>query len=274
MRKGLIVFFTLLLAAVFPLRAQKCLPQGASRTFKPGEEISFSLLFKWGAVNTEVGQARLRVDSTTFRGAPAYHSVLQVKSAPFFDVFFKMREKFQGWMAPSDLRPLKFIRDTHEGNYEAKNLYYYDWDRMVIHADISSSSAGPKTLDIPLRDCVYDIGSILYYARSMDVSQLRKGQSYPLTFAIDDDVYDVRLTYRGKEVIKARKLGKVRCMVFSCSVVKGQMFSGDEDFLLWISDDGNRLPVGFVCPLKVGSVRGWLRTDYKNLKYDFSSLQK
>jgi hypothetical protein len=56
--------------------------------------------------------------------------------------------------------------------------------------------------------------------------------------------------------------------------VKGEMFSGDEEFLFWISDDENRLPVGFVCPLRIGSVRGWLKTDYKNLKYEFSSRVK
>lgn len=274
MKRGLIITVVLLACALSPLKAQNCLPQGASRTFKPGEEISFSLMFKWGAVNTEVGQAKIKVDSIAYRGAPAYHSVLQVKSAPFFDAFFKMREYFQGWMAPEDLRPLKFIRDTHEGKYAATNLYYYDWNKMVIHADVSSTSMGSKTLDIPLKQCVYDIGSILYYARSMDTGKLRVGQSYPLTFAIDDEAFDVHLTYKGKEVVKARKLGKVRCMVFSCSVVQGALFSGEEEFLFWISDDGNRLPVGFICPLKIGSVRGWLKSDYKNLKYEFSSLQK
>ena len=257
--------------ATFTMGAQNCLPKGDKPAFRPGEQLTFSLLYKWGAVNTEVGQAKLRLDSLTFRGAPAYHSVLQVKSAPFFDVFFKMRENFQGWMAPGDLRPLKFIRDTQEGNYTATNLYYYDWSGMKINADINLNGRGTKNLQIPLRECVFDVGSILYYARSMDVSKLRKGESYPLTFAIDDDVYDVRLTYKGIETVKARKLGKVRCMAFSCSVVEGEMFSGDEDFVLWISDDGNRLPVGFVCPLKVGSVRGWLK-GYEGLKHDFSSL--
>ena len=31
------------------------------------------------------------------------------------------------------------------------------------------------------------------------------------------------------------------------------------------------LPVGFMAPLRVGAVRGWLK-DYDNLKYPFSSL--
>ncbi|MBO4585796.1 MAG: DUF3108 domain-containing protein [Bacteroidales bacterium] len=273
MKKIMTLVLSILLGAVLPVMAQNCLPLGKDRAFQSGEQLTFSLMYKWGAVNTEVGMAELSIDSTSYNGIPAYHSALKVKSMPFFDVFFKMREHFQGWMAQDNVRPLKFIRDTHEGNYTATNLYYYDWDKKIINADIEFNKRGPKHLQIPVKECVFDIGSILYYARCMDVSKLRVGGKYPLSFAIDDDVYDVILTYRGKETIKARKLGKVRCMRFSCSVVSGQMFSGDEEFLLWISDDGNRLPVAFMAPLRVGAVRGWLK-GYDNLKYDFSSLQK
>lgn len=273
MKKSVAVVITLLLGTIIPLFAQNCLPMGKIRAFQPGEKLSFSLIYKWGAVQTEVGQAVFSVDSTSFKGQPAYHSSLKVKSLPFFDVFFKMREHFQGWVSTDNLRPLKFIRDTHEGNYTATNLYYYDWNSKVINADVMCDWKALRTIQIPLKDCVFDIGSILYYCRCMDVSKLKVGAKYPLSFAIDDQVYDVALTYRGKETIKAKKLGKVRCMKFTCSVVSGQMFSGDEEFLLWISDDGNRLPIGFMAPLRVGAVRGWLY-DYENLKTPFSSLLK
>ena len=271
MKKSAIIVISLLLGAVMQLSAQNCLPLGKARVFQPGEKLTFSVMYKWGAVNSEVGQAAIAIDSTGFKGKPAYHSSIQLKSMPFFDVFFKMREHFQGWMETDNLRPLKFIRDTHEGNYSATNLYYYDWNRMIINADVESDWKPMRTLEIPIRECVFDIGSILYYARCMDVSKLKVGSKYPLSFAVDDKVYDLVLTYRGKETVKVRKLGKVRCMRFSCSVVSGQMFAGDEEFLLWISDDGNRLPVGFMAPLRVGAVRGWLK-DYENLKYPFSSL--
>lgn len=271
MKKSAVLVLSLILGAAMTLSAQNCLPLGKNRAFNSGEKLTFSMMFKWGAVNTEVGQAELAIDSTSFNGKSAYHSALHVKSMPFFDVFFKMREHFQGWMSIDDIRPLKFIRDTHEGNYNATNLYYYDWDKKIIHADVNFDRKGPQTLEIPLKECVFDIGSILYYARCMDSSQLKVGGQYPMSFAIDDSVFDVMLTYRGKEVVKARKLGKVRCMRFTCTVVSGAMFTGEEEFVLWISDDGNRLPVGFMAPLRVGAVRGWLKA-YDNLKYPFSSL--
>ena len=181
-----------------PLHAQNCLPSIEGNAFKAGERLDYTLQFKWGAVNADVASAVLSLDSVLFRGAPAYHSVITVKSAPFFDFFFKMREKFQGWMTVEGFRPLKFIRDTHEGTYVATNLYYYDWEQNVIHADVNFEGRGKEHYEIPLKPCVYDIGSILYFARNMDTRALVKGGKYPLSFAIDDSVFDVFLTYKGR----------------------------------------------------------------------------
>ena len=271
MKRGVLIL-AFFMAALQPLAGQ-CLPKGKEEAFKPGEKITFALTYKWGAVQTEVASAILAVDSVAYNGAPAYHSVLQVKSVPFFDVFFKMRENFQGWMEPESLRPLKFIRDTHEGNYTATNNYIYDWNGMTIHADVDFDGRGPQTMEIPLKQCVFDIGSILYYARGMDTRKLYIGGKYPLSFAIDDSVFDVLLTYKGKETLKVKKYGgkKIRCMKFTCSVVSGAMFTGDEEFRLWISDDGNRLPVAFMAPLRVGAVWGWLKGT-EELKNGFDSI--
>ena len=272
MKKKTALVLTLLLGAVMPLAAQKCLPIGPERAFQPGESLDFGLMYKWG-VSTEVGTANLSIDTTVLNGKPAFHSSIKAKGAPFFDVFFKIREHFQGWMDQDNMRPLKFIRDTHEGNYTATNLFHYDWENHVIHTDLNSSHSGHRIVDVPIEDCTFDIASILYYARCMDLSRIKPGTKYPLIFAIDEDVYHLVLTFRGKETLKNRKLGKIRTLRVSCSVVSCTMFSGEEEFLLWISDDDNRLPVAFVAPIRVGEVKGYLK-GYDNLKYPFSSLVK
>ena len=104
MKKIMTLVLSILLGAVLPVMAQNCLPLGKDRAFQSGEQLTFSLMYKWGAVNTEVGMAELSIDSTSYNGIPAYHSALKVKSMPFFDVFFKMREHFQGWMAQDNVR--------------------------------------------------------------------------------------------------------------------------------------------------------------------------
>lgn len=273
MRFRLVILAVLAGFIVSPLHAQNCLPSIEGNAFKAGERLDYTLQFKWGAVNADVASAVLSLDSVLFRGAPAYHSVITVKSAPFFDFFFKMREKFQGWMTVEGFRPLKFIRDTHEGTYVATNLYYYDWEQNVIHADVNFEGRGKEHYEIPLKPCVYDIGSILYFARNMDTRALVKGGKYPLSFAIDDSVFDVFLTYKGREVIRDYFIGDINTLLFSCSVVSGAMFTGEEEFLIWISADRNHLPVSFMAPLRVGAVRGWLKA-YSGLKYPFKPVKK
>ena len=271
------VFFmaALLLALSFQAVAQKgsCLPMTDARGYQAGEQLSLSLMYKWGAVNTEVGTATLSLENLQFKGEDTYHTSLQVKTAPFFDVFFKMREDFQSWFRVADLKPLKFHRDTYEGGYWAKNDYLYDWSAKVIHANIDYCDEDPKSVDIPLTDCAYDLPTLLYCLRSADIASLKEGVAYPLSFALNDKVQNIRLTYKGKETLKVRKVGKVATRRFSVSVITEQVFDTGQELQLWFSDDENCIPVAIMMPLKIGSVRVWLKS-YSNLKYPFTALQK
>lgn len=269
------ILSTALLVLPLSLFAQGkgCLPVSGGRAFGPGENLGLSVTYKWGAVNTEVAVATLALDQTRFQGESVYHTRLKVRSAPFFDVFFKMREDFQSWFRTEDLRPCKFIRDTYEGGYTALNQYIYDWDAGVIHADVNFENRGPEMMDIPLHDCVYDLPALIYYLRCADFSKMQAGKSYPLSFAIDDAVFDVKLTYKGVKTLKVRRIGKVRARQFSCSVVQGAMFEGNQELQFWLTDDGNCLPLAVMVPLRIGAVWAWLQT-YDHLKYPFSSLQQ
>lgn len=268
--------FLLILGLLFSLEAiaqsKQTYPATSEYPFKSGEKETYSLMYKWGAVVTEVGTAQLQLDSLMYEGIPAYKTNLCVRSNPFFDIFFKMREQFYSWFATDDLRPLKFSRDTYEGGYTATNLYHYDWDQHVIHADINFGNRGRQILDIPLHKGVSDLPALIYILRAVDYSRLRKGEVYPLAFAIDDSVFDVHLTYKGKETIKVRKIGKTRVHHFSCSVVQGAMFEGDKELEFWLADDDSHMVVGLMAPLRVGGVWAWVKT-MDHLKYPFTAVQ-
>ena len=51
----------------------------------------------------------------------------------------------------------------------------------------------------------------------------------------------------------------------------GEVFKGEEDMLIWVSDDNNRLPVFFEAPLLVGTATGRM-TGYEGLKHPFEAL--
>ena len=251
--------------------AQNCFPVSGDIPFKSGEKIKMGIYFKWGAVNTEVATGDLVLEDSSLNGKSVFKSTLTADSAPFFSVFYDMHEHFDTWFSKDAVRPLKYYRNTKQGDYRAFNNYIYDWGNKVIHADINFEGRGQQILDIPVHDCVCDITSILYLIRTMDFDSLENGRKIDMAFAIDDTVFDIILTYRGKETVKVRRMGKVNTLKFTCSVVSGALFDGKTDMRIWFSDDANHVPVGFMAPLKIGSAQGWLK-QVSGLKYPFDAL--
>ena len=268
-----LVILALLLA--FSAGAQErftCIPFSERPVFGAGENLYLGISFKWGAVNTEVAQATISLRETRLGKETVYHSDLSAKTASFFDVFFKIREHFEGWFQKGTLRPQKCIRDTHEGTYAAYNTYNYDWEERVIHAFVDMTSTGPMNLEIPLKDCLCDVPSLAFFLRQMDLSRMEKGKRYGLNFAIDDMVYHIYLTRVGPETMKLKGIGKVRCQKLLCTVVEGALFEGNQDVQIWLSDDANQLPIAFLAPLRLGAMRGTLK-GYENILYDFTALE-
>ena len=91
---------------------------------------------------------------------------------------------------------------------------------------------------------------------------MKPGDQYPLSFAIDEAVFDIILTFQGAEPLKVRKLGVRNSLLFSCSVVSGAMFEGNQELKFWLSNDGYYVPLAIMAPLRVGSVWAWLK-DYQ-----------
>lgn len=243
--------------------------------FKDGEKMSFVMHYEWGLVNSDIGHATVSLDKTVLNGVPVYNCTVEGRTTKLYDLFFKVRENFASWFTVDQLRPVKFTRSSHEGDYHAENTYIYDWDAAepVIHADLYSSKKGDRVMDIPLTPCTFDLPALFYFARNMDVDSVIPEKKYPMTFAIDDDIFNVYFIYHGKETIKLRGLGTVRTMKFSARLLAGEVFKSDTDMTIYISDDKNRLPVYFVAPILVGTASGKM-TGYSGLKHPFESLIK
>ena len=251
----------------------KCLP---SRTdgvepFKAGEKIVFNISYNWHAVQTDVAKGTLTAKQETLNGEKVWHTSMSMQTAPFFDVFFKIREQFDSWFALKGVEPRKFYRDTKEGDYHAINDYVYDRRAGVIHAKLEYWDKDKSQVDIPYGDCTYDVTALFYFARRMDFANMKTGSTQKISIAIDKDIFQVRLTYRGKENKYVRGIGTIAAHKVGISLNKGNVFEGNEDAILWFSDDDNRIPVAFMAPLKVGAMNGRLAS-YEGLAHDFTAL--
>ena len=271
------IFIFLCVSAAAVDNGKKCVPvrglDEASLSFKGGEELRFTIHYKWGIINADVAHATLKVDTTVLNGRKVFHASLTGKTQKFYEKFFRVKEDLDSWFTRDGLVPVKFTRFAREGKYTCTNLYSYVHTPGDEHisASLSNSRRGEFSAKLPLDKCTNDIPLMYYVLRNINVEDLKEGSDYPMTFAVDDDVYTLHFRYLGKENRSLDGIGTVRCLKFSFEVVSGEVFSGESDLFGWFSDDENRIPVWFSAPLKVGQVQGRLRS-YAELKNPFSSI--
>ena len=240
-----------LLAAGITLGAadnKKCLPVNLEKSnlaFKGGEKLVFTIHYKWGLINADVAQATLKVDSTVLNGKSCYHGSLRGKTQKIYESVFKLKEDFDCWFTSDGFQPMKFTRDCKEGGYWCTNLYTYKSDH--IEALINNSRKGEFTVSLPKDECTYDIATMLFLIRN------------------------IYFRYFGVENKKISGKGTYRCHKFGFEMPKGETFDGESSLYAWFTDDGNRIPVYFVAPLKIGQVRGRLYSS-DGLKHPSSSL--
>lgn len=230
--------------ATEPLKGPNCIPvkslDEGKLAFKGGESLSFVIHYKWGGINSDVASATVKLDTTTLNGVPVFHSRVFGKTARFYDLFFKVREDFQSWFTRDGVVPVKFYRDSREGGYYSVNRYEYMWEpeeNKHIRAEIETSRRPLRNEELPLSGCTYDLPSLFYMARNMNFSKVKPNVKYPMTFAIDDDIYNVYFIWLGREKKYIKGIGTVKTMKFAAKLIAGDVFGSGQDMFVWITED-------------------------------------
>lgn len=246
-----------------------------SYPFTAGESLTMIFHYRWGVINADLGKGSVLLDTSVLNGIPVFHCKASGRTYKFYDNFFEVRENFQSWFTKDGLVPMRFTRNTHEGDYICRNDFSYKWTpgNEHIDANLYTLKKGARTITLPLSKCVFDLPALYYMARNMDLSKVAKDVKYPMTFVIDDDVYNVYFIFRGREVKEVEGLGNIHTLRFSAQLLKGEVFKGDGDMTLWITDDDNRIPVYIEAPIRVGFISARV-TGYSGLKHPFKSLVK
>ena len=83
----------------------------------------------------------------------------------------------------------------------------------------------------------------------------------------DKENYVFKMRFLGKESLNT-KFGKIKCMKFRPYVQSGRVFREQESVTLWITDDGNKIPIRLRAELAIGSIKVDL-DEFKNLVAPF-----
>jgi hypothetical protein len=239
--------FLLLTAFVFTLTGftSNKFKSPVNTAFKSGETLKYVLFY--GLMNG--GEAVMSVEEKELDGKPVMHAVAMAYTTGLADRLFKIFDVYESYMDPVTGLPYKAVRNISEGRYKFYDEVTYDRERDVVH----SKRKGEQEVPPGIEDMVsgfYNLRRILSERRP------EKNEIIEFTTYFSDEVYPLKIRYRGTEVIKT-KMGKFNAMIFAPVTEPGRLFKTEEDILIWVSDDGNFLPLR----IRVNFILGSLKCD-------------
>jgi hypothetical protein len=229
---------------------EKDLVKVKQSAFRPGEKLTYRL--SYGAF--DAGEAVLTVNETdkTVNGRKLWNVKGIGRTISAFEWFYKVDDLYESYIDAEAIVPWLFMRRVDEGGYKINQDYVFHQQKNQV------DNGKGKKFDIP--DLCQDMISAFYFARTLDFSKAKVGDIYTVNIFLDDELYPTKIKYLGKEEIKIRK-GKFRCHKFAPIVQEGRIFNSEEDLTVWITDDGNKIPILAKANIKVGSLKmhlvGW-----------------
>lgn len=237
-------FLLLLSLSLFCLHvfAQE-LPVKPEPVFQPREVLKYKL--KYGFITAAEGTLKVLNTDLKFEDKPTYRLSVDGRTSGTFDVFYKIRDHYDSYIDRETLTPYFYQENIREGGYRRTDKARFNQKTRKVVSN-RGTFTGPTNQ-------TFDLVSAYYFSRSLDISKMKVGDKFKLNYFLGDEISQLEIAFAGREVIKTN-LGKIRCLKFSPSIQPGRIFRKDSKLYLWITDDGNRVPVKAQVEILVGAV--------------------
>ncbi len=254
--------FAALLVFVTQANAQKGAFCGIKNTaFVAGEKVTMKVFYNAAGAYIGAGEATFTTAIERLNGKAVYHCIGEGKTFPFFDKFFKVRDRYESYIDTATMSPIKFLRNVEEGKTKIYNNVTFN---QTANTAVSTNGV------FKISDCMQDVVSSMYYARNINWNKYKVGDKIPFDMFLDDEVYHLYIRYLGKEKIKTQ-YGRFNAIKFKPLLIKGTIFDGGEKLTAWVSDDPNHLILRVESPISVGNVKIDMM-GYSGLRYPLTSL--
>ena len=225
-------FLFLFLLQVQLVNAQEVInpPVKSDTAFIAGENLTFQI--RYGFITA--GTTQLSLTDTVYENKLVFHSYTVAQTTGLADKIYGVKDIYESWFDKETNLPYKQTSNVKEGHYTKYNEVTYNRNNNTVHSKLSGIHEVPRK--------ILDLSSTLYYIRRIDLSNVIEGEKVFLNMYFSDEVFPFRFIYQGKDTIRT-KFGKISCLKISPLVEVGRIFKKQDDLTIWLTDDGNRIPV-------------------------------
>jgi hypothetical protein len=230
--------------------------------FVKGERLKYNLYYQWGIIWKKAAEATLSAQETVYHSDKALHLRMAARTTPFFDNFLRVRDTLVSLISPQQ-QPLFYAKITNEGSYHGKDDLFYSYNNGKVSTRSRSFRDNVKRDDTTFfhnGTPVFDMLSVFYYIRTMDLSNIKKNQDIPLVIVSGNRPFNIKVTYNGETEIEMPddKTYKTHKVTLTFEHLNGKKMV-KEQMLFWMGNDSQRLPMQFSVKLPLGSLKAYFQ---------------
>lgn len=212
-----------------------------NKAFSGGEFLRFDV--NYGFITA--GEAIMKIaDTVVANNRKCLKIDFSVNTKPFFDLVYKVRDRYRTIIDSDGLFPWWFEQHIREGGYSRDFTAEFD---QVAH--VARTSEGEHRIP----HYVQDIMSAFYFARTLDYSKFVPGQKIHLQNFYKDSTYELDVKFKGRQEIEV-DAGKFKCIVVEPLAREGGLFKSEGKVYVWLTDDDRKMPVKVSSKIAIGSI--------------------
>jgi len=223
---------------------------GLAQPFSPGEKLTFVL--RWGIIHA--GTAVLEIlPVEIMNGEPVYHFVLTAHTNSFVDIFYKVRDRIEGYATVDMTHSVLYKARQQEGDYEHDIVVTFNWQKQ----EAQYTNFGKKREPITIQPGTFDPLSILYAVRHMEITGGARLEGM-ITDGKRDVSGEVKVLKQETVTVPAGRYDTYQLEPDIKDI--GGVFkkSKNAKIYLWLTADERHMPVKLKSKVVVGSFTGEL----------------
>lgn len=225
---------------------------GMERTIGLGRE-EYRYVVSWGPM--QVGKSSLgSLSKVNIASTTAYHLFTEARTMPFFDMFYKVRDKNDAWLDAGTFVSVGFSKNLREGKFRRHEELFYnhakgEYKAKIFHKDGSVTQEGGL-----MKPYAYDVLSALYWVRAQN---LKVGHTLSINVNTRKDwPLLVKVLRREKAKVPA---GEFDCLVIEPKLAdEGIFIQKGQSMTIWLTNDSRKIPVMLKAEVFIGSVKAEL----------------
>ncbi|WP_431136889.1 DUF3108 domain-containing protein [Psychroserpens mesophilus] len=220
------------------------------------EKLVFSASYNMSGLLTELAQVIMETSEVKTSSSTLLKLKCTAATYNKWDSFFKIRDLYESYVSPKTLTPYLYKRDISEGGYEKFMQYKFKHKTNTIESIKRKKRRDGTTWEeksnIRIGPSTKDLITTIYSIRNLDIHKANPGDNQVFKIVFDNEEFSINIKYLSKETISTN-IGRKECYKLAISVNNSAVLKGNNDNLLWLTADANKIPVYAKFKIAVGS---------------------